>query len=169
LLHPQIPTPYSSSASPKTIYIKASSPFIPAVKRIRNLLSEITKREKQSQAANSKRRKSLEANGRLKSGDVEVAVAEEAARLKGGAEVDSVEEKEKVYLKATGRAIPRALELGVYFQGEGDCVVRVEMGSVKAIDDIEIRGGNVEGQEEEDVPETRIRTVSSVTVSIGLK
>jgi ribonuclease P/MRP protein subunit POP7 len=77
-----------------------------------------------------------------------------------------------VYLKATGRAIPRALELGVGFQGEADCVVRVEMGSVKAIDDIEVKDtGEDEGAEEGgvEVPETRIRTVSSVTVSIGLK
>ena len=79
---------------------------------------------------------------------------------------------EEVYLKATGRAIPRALELGVKFQGEEDCRVRVEMGSVKAIDDVEVRGGDeVEGGEEEadDVPETRIRTLSTVTVCIGLK
>lgn len=79
---------------------------------------------------------------------------------------------EEVYLKATGRAIPRALELGVKFQGEEDCRVRVEMGSVKAIDDVEVRGGGeVEGGEEEadDVPETRIRTLSTVTVCIGLK
>lgn len=114
----------------------------------------------------------MEANGRLQSGDVEVAVAEEAARLKAastGPRADGMGEKEKVYVKATGRAIPRALELGVYFQGEGDCVVKVEMGSVKAIDDIEIHGGDVEEGGGEDVPETRIRTVSSVTVSVGLK
>ena len=73
-----------------------------------------------------------------------------------------------VYLKATGRAIPRALELGVKFQGEEDCVVRVEMGNVRAVDDVEVREG--EGQEgEEEVPETRIRTLSTVTVCIGLR
>jgi ribonuclease P/MRP protein subunit POP7 len=74
-------------------------------------------------------------------------------------------EGEKVYLKATGRAIPRALELGVQFQGEeGEFVVKVEMGNVRAVDDVE-----VVGDVEEDVPETRMRTVSSVTVSIGMK
>lgn len=102
---------------------------------------------------------------------------DEVARQKGGAgSISGGKEGEKVYLKATGRAIPRALELGVQFQGEGDCVVRVEMGSVKAIDDIEVNtkedemeGVGDEGVEEEDIPETRIRTISSVTVSIGLK
>ena len=79
-----------------------------------------------------------------------------------------------VYLKATGRAIPRALELGVKFQGEEDCVVRVEMGNVRAVDDVEVRepaGKDGEGGEgdEEEVPETRIRVLSTVTVCIGLR
>jgi ribonuclease P/MRP protein subunit POP7 len=81
---------------------------------------------------------------------------------------------EMVYLKATGRAIPRALELGVKFQGEEDCVVRVEIGNVRAIDDVEVReaedGDGAEGEdEEEEVPETQIRTLSTVTVCIGLR
>jgi ribonuclease P/MRP protein subunit POP7 len=106
----------------------------------------------------------------LRAGDVEREIVSENA-LAGGA-VGGDGQGEKVYLKATGRAIPRALELGVGFQGEADCVVRVEMGSVKAIDDIEVRDtGEDVGAEEGgvEVPETRIRTVSSVTVSIGLK
>ena len=167
LLHPSLPTPFSSPTSPKTLYITASSPFIPALKRIRKLLAEIAKREKQSGGA--------QANGRLKNGDVERGVADEAARLKGK---DRVSERECVYLKAAGRAIPRALELGVQFRGE--CVVKVEMGSVRVIDDIEVKskiggmGGGGEdaeenGEDEEDVPETRIRTLSSVTVSIRAK
>ena len=85
---------------------------------------------------------------------------DELARRKGGVG------GEKVYIKATGRAIPRALGLGVEFQGEEGCVVRVEMGSVRAVDDVEVIGK--EG-EDEDIPETRIRNVSSVTVSIGLE
>jgi ribonuclease P/MRP protein subunit POP7 len=76
----------------------------------------------------------------------------------------------RVYLKATGRAIPKALSLGVEFQREGEgCVVRVEMGSVRAVDDIEVTDGGDGAEEDGEVPETRIRTVSSVTVSIGLK
>jgi len=105
---------------------------------------------------------------------------------------------EEVFVKATGRAIERALQIGVHFQGESDCRVRVEMGSVQAIDDIAIkrRKGrdvdkdgdqdvdmDVEGSAEssgqkgkkgrkwkdEDIPETRIRTLSSITVAIGLE
>ena len=76
-----------------------------------------------------------------------------------------------MFVKATGRAIERALGVGVHFQGESDCRVRVEMGSVMAVDDIEVRDGEGEGEQvgEEDIPETRIRMVSSVTVAVGLK
>lgn len=143
-----------------------------AVKRVRKLLSEIIQRERQSIAASSQckgrsRGRPLEANGRLAPADVEREIAEQAAKKDG-----AVLGRESVYLKATGRAIPRALEIGVHFQGEEDCGVRVEMGSVSAIDDIEVKEPGEEkqdGDDEEELPETRIRTLSSVTVSIVLK
>ncbi|KAJ4340230.1 hypothetical protein N0V95_007550 [Ascochyta clinopodiicola] len=185
LLHPAIPTPFSSAASPKVLYITASSPFIPTCKRVRALLVQIRKREAQSAASTSalrsrggagkSRNGGLEANGRLEARDVEASIAGAAKEKKGHGQNAGGEE---VFLKATGRAIPRALELGVKFQGEDDCRVRVEMGSVKAIDDVEVkedaevdRKGTVEGEEAEDeeVPETRIRTLSTITVCIGLK
>lgn len=180
LLRPAIPTPFASSEHPKVLYITRTSPFIPTCKRIRALLAQIQKRSTQSTnenrgrgGARSKARGRLEANGRLSAQDVEASIAAEAGRKGKGAGIAS----EEVYLKATGRAIPRALELGVKFQGETDCRVRVEMGSVKAIDDVEVRPSSTEdgegeaGKEEgegEEVPETRIRTLSTVTVCIGL-
>jgi ribonuclease P/MRP protein subunit POP7 len=101
---------------------------------------------------------------------VERGIAEEVRGKEGG------QGGEMVYLKATGRAIPRALEIGVHFQGEQDCTVRVEMGSVCAVDDMEVDGKQgVEGEEggkngeEEEIPETRIRSLSSVTISVELK
>lgn len=105
----------------------------------------------------------------MKNGDVEVRIAEDVAALKTSGNANGGGSGEKVYLKATGRAIPRALELGVQFQGEesGEYVVKVEMGSVRAVDDVEVSGDA--GADEEDVPETRMRNVSSVTVSIGMK
>lgn len=112
----------------------------------------------------------MEANGRLVAGDVERGIVDGVvAAGKGRGKGQSQGEGERVYLKATGRAIPRALEIGVYFQGEEDVEVRVEMGSVKAVDDIEVVGGDDGEEGEGDVPETRIRNVSSVTVSIGFK
>lgn len=149
----------------------ATTPYIPCLKRVRKLLTEITKREKQSAVSKTsrgqrgQRRGYAEPNGRLEAKDVEREIAE-GARAKSGTAGKGGEE---VYLKATGRAIPRALEIGVYFQGEDDCRVKVEMGNVSAIDDIEVRGGTDGVENEEEIPETRIRTLSSVTVSIGLK
>ncbi len=77
----------------------------------------------------------------------------------------SGEAREKVFLKATGRAIPRALSLGVHFQMEESCAVKVEMGNVRAIDDVEVP----DGEDGDEVPETRLRTLSTVTVSIERK
>ncbi|KAF3039099.1 hypothetical protein E8E11_002667 [Didymella keratinophila] len=183
LLHPAIPTPFASAESPKVLYITRTSPFIPTCKRIRSLLTQIAKRSTQSANENrgrgsrGKGRGRLEANGRLSAQDVEASIAAEAAKVKGKS-AGVIGLGEEVYLKATGRAIPRTLELGVKFQGEEDCRVRVEMGSVKAIDDIELtpnleregkgEEGNEEREDEEEVPETRIRTLSTVTVCIGL-
>lgn len=165
------------------------------MKRIRKLLTEIRKRETQSDAArwtNTKRAGNARANGRLDARDVERDIADAVAlkpaggggkgRLGGGQQNT---EREQVYLKATGRAIPRALEIGLHFQADEECRVQVEMGSVSAIDDIEVRGrpgesgereSDIEskgGQKEEEgdqeeIPESRIRTLSSLTVSIGM-
>ena len=115
----------------------------------------------------------MEANGRLDPKDVEASISSSALSRKRSGRGKSAG-TEKVFLKATGRAIPRALELGVKFQGEDDYRVEVEMGSVKAIDDLEVKEnteGGLEGYGEPNVlvPETRIRTLSTVTVCIGLE
>ena len=153
---------------------------MPTLKRIRRLLLEISKRDAQSHTSQAPRRRHqaryrrpLEPNGRLAPADVEREIAEEGR-------VKEHVVGEEVFVKATGRAIERALKVGLYFQNESDCRVRVETGSVTAVDDIEIRtskkqdgGGDGdaagEAAEDEDLPETRLRTVSSVTVAIGLK
>ena len=45
-------------------------------------------------------------------------------------------EPEEVTLKATNKAIERALGLALFFQGQDDCRVRLKTGSVGVIDDI---------------------------------
>ena len=113
---------------------------------------------------------------------------------------------EQVFIKASGKAIPRALEVGNYFQRESDCCVRINIGSMRVIDDIDlddsanngrIEGGNMREMHlngdgagagsdkkitgkntarrdkhwvhDDYVPETRIRTLSVVTLTIGLR
>ncbi|KAF1833780.1 hypothetical protein BDW02DRAFT_569643 [Decorospora gaudefroyi] len=180
LLHPPIPSPFSNAASPKTLYVTASTPYIPTLKRVRKLLAHVSSRENQAACSGNRKTRALRANGRLEAGEVERGIAEEVRRRRlavGDAGGGGGAGGEEIYLKATGRAIPRALEIGVFFQGEVDCRVGVEMGSVCAVDDVSVSsprdGARGEEEEEvlgeEDIPETRMRTLSSVTVSIGLK
>jgi ribonuclease P/MRP protein subunit POP7 len=125
--------------------------------------------------------------------------------VEGVAEADRVGAgAEEVFVKGSGKAIERALEIGVYFQKEADCRVRISIGSVRAIDDIELvvkeeyegkaeaddaaesneamdvdpadgrkkdnaKGKRRKAMRDEDVPETRIRTLSVVTVAISLR
>ncbi|KAF1913707.1 Rpp20 subunit of nuclear RNase MRP and P-domain-containing protein [Ampelomyces quisqualis] len=159
LLHPSPAPPFSSALSPKTIYITPSTPFVPALKRIRALLAQIAHREEDAALQPLYGNKARSA-GALSNRLVERHIAD--ACVGGGKEGG----REKVFLKASGRAIPRALEVGVEMQAEG-CGVRVEMGSVRAVDDVEIVAGVEAG--DEDIPETRLRNVSCVTVSIWAK
>ena len=48
----------------------------------------------------------------------------------------SGKEPEEVILKATNRAIEKALGLGLFFQGQEDVRVRLRTGSLGAVDDI---------------------------------
>ena len=84
-------------------------------------------------------------------------------------------EPEEVVLKATGRAIQNVLGLALFFQGQDDCRVRLRTGTVGVIDDIvesEMPKGleTEEGEEEEEeLPESRVRKASFVEVAITLK
>lgn len=151
---------------------------------MRRLLAETDKRAKQSLAATSRGGRGrgggggrsnggyIEANGKLNAGAVEKGIVDGVREADGriGVGVGGSKGGEQVFLKATGRAIARALEVGVYFQGEGEYRVSVELGSVRAVDDIEITSpvGQQADDADDDVPETRIRTLSSVTVGIGM-
>ncbi|KAF2489021.1 hypothetical protein BU16DRAFT_221015 [Lophium mytilinum] len=125
--HPAIPTPFASADAPKTVYVKHNTPFISTVKRIRGLLLQIEKREIQSLSSG---RKPLDAK------TVEAAIAH--ARENRNAK----REREAVFLKATGRAIDRALHVALYFQEQG-FGLEIETGAVEVVDDVtkEHKGG----------------------------
>ena len=82
-------------------------------------------------------------------------------------------ETEEVVLKATGRAIQNVLGLALFFQGQDDCRVQLRTGTVGVVDDIVESGmprgsENEEGEdEEEELPESRVRKASFVEVSIA--
>ncbi|KAI4196887.1 MAG: hypothetical protein LQ350_006256 [Teloschistes chrysophthalmus] len=211
LLHPPIPSPYTSASQPKIIYISATTPFISAVKRVRKLLDLIQKRStgksKLIDDANAN------ANANAPGNNDKQNLRALAAAVSGGGGADgSKAGKEEVILKATNRAIEKALGLAVFFQGQEDLRVRLRTGSQGVVDDVEVLGGGkrergkgakrkgegkgkgkgkkgeedggeeewggIEGdsrdgmevvEEEEEVPETRIRRVSVLEVGIGLR
>ncbi|KAI4117852.1 MAG: hypothetical protein LQ345_002001 [Seirophora villosa] len=143
LLRPPIPSPFTSAAHPKIVYISTRTPFISAVKRVRKLLAQT-----QARAAQSTRGKQPPdlVNGKGSDGEKlralerSIVAAEEEegeGSGKGG--------KKEVVLKATSRAIERALELGLFFQEQEDLVVRLRTGTAGAVDDVV-----VEEEEEEE-------------------
>ncbi|KAL9637746.1 MAG: hypothetical protein Q9164_002002 [Protoblastenia rupestris] len=166
LLHPPIPSPYTNASHQKVVYISAKTPFISAVKRVRKLLEQIDKR----------------AVGKIDLINVKGSDKQKLKRLGEQVASSKIKESEEVVMKATNRAIERALGLGLYFQGQDDVRVRIRTGSVGAVDDIvavergdgegrvDLEMGGVEdGEEEGELPETRIRHTSSVEVAITLR
>ena len=120
------------------------------MKRVRKLLLEIEKRGTRSLSSTT-------------SNAVGTHNLEDAAEIIRSAGRPRTEE---VVLKGTNRAIDKVLQLGLFFQGQGDVKVRIGTGSVGVVDDIEVEEG---GAEEEEVEETRVRRVSVVEVGVSLK
>jgi ribonuclease P/MRP protein subunit POP7 len=71
---------------------------------------------------------------------------------------------EEVLVKATGKAIEKALQVALHFQAQEDCTVKLRTGSVGAVDDVIAKDGA-----EEEVSETRIRRTSMLEVGISLR
>ncbi|KAK0510236.1 hypothetical protein JMJ35_007630 [Cladonia borealis] len=156
ILRPSIPSPYTGASQQKVIYVSAKTPFISAVKRVRKLLSEIDRR--------STGKIDL-VNGKGNEKQKLMALREKTMSMGKGKEVEAV------VLKGTNRAIEKVLELGLYFQGQDDCMVRLRTGSVSVVDDIvqEEEEGGVEEGEGEELPESRVRKISVVEVAVTLK
>ncbi|OCL14256.1 hypothetical protein AOQ84DRAFT_359066 [Glonium stellatum] len=179
LLHPAIPTPFTSSAFQKVVYVKHKTPFIPIIKRVRHLLSKAEDRDTQSLLP---RKTPLDAK------TIEAAIAEGQGEKKG--------KREEIFVKASGRAIERALQVALFFQQQSDCRVRISTGTADAIDDIIVKltkgeislpsdgkdsaqnNKNRQNQghkrkradeKEVELPEARIRHTNVIEVAISLR
>lgn len=123
------------------------------MKRVEKLLHLADKRLVQSATANAgKGRRGVK---RKRGGDEDeiLGIAEEVERAKSqkrrkgagdgaGGDDESNAAGEEVVLKGTGKAIHRVLELALWFQQrEQEYTVRLETGTVGAIDDISIEDG----------------------------
>lgn len=138
-----------------------------AVKRVQKLLLHAEKRSAQSASAQvSSSRPKYSAAGNDEISDIEKVAAVMAANK---------HERDEVILKATGKAIAKALSLGVWFQQREEYAVRIETGTVGAIDDIvapEDNAGEEEDQNmkddgEEEMPESRIRYASTIQIFVS--
>ena len=85
--------------------------------------------------------------------------------------VGKKKDPEAVVLKGTNRAIEKVLGLGLYFQKQDDCMVRLRTGSLGVVDDIvqEEEEGGEEDVVGGEVPESRVRKISVVEVAVTLK
>jgi ribonuclease P/MRP protein subunit POP7 len=121
LLHPPIASPHSARSTQKVVYISSNTPFISAVKRVRKLLNAIDKRDTSKADPLGEGKESVSRKGKR--------------------------EAEEVSLKATAKAIEKALNLAIFFQGQEDCRVRIKTGSVGVVDDIiETKRGTKQGE-----------------------
>ena len=159
LLRPPIPSPYAGASFPKVVYIRAKTPIGSITKRVTKLLHEIENRASQS---------SLTKAGRGRDDPI-LIVARAAADRNGGS-------GEEVMLKASGKAIPKAMQAAGYFSKMDGYTVRLGTASVIAVDDIDVSdasgaddGTNKDEGEENAVPETRVRQVSVLEVAVGLR
>ncbi|KAI4763734.1 hypothetical protein E4T52_10676 [Aureobasidium sp. EXF-3400] len=167
LLRPPIPSQYASSQHPKIIYISTKTPFMSAVKRVQKLLLQVEKRSAQSASAQvSSSRPKYSASGNDEILDIERVAAVMAANK---------HERDEIILKATGKAIAKALSLGVWFDEKIEYAVRIETGTVGTIDDIllpedaaaEDEDQTMKDGGEDEIPESRIRYASTIQIFVS--
>ena len=131
IIHAPIASPFAGRGVQKVVYISSKTPFMSAVKRAKRLLHEIEKRAMQD----------VKLIGRGERAGMQ-RLAESRERL--------AKEGEEVLVKASGRAMAKALRVGEWFrtkETEMECKVEVRTGSVSVVDDV------VELEEEEEESE----------------
>ena len=147
LFRPSIPSPYSGRQNQKIVYISSKTPFVSAVKRVRRLLYLAEKRDLQAQisAAASTSTASRPAGAYGRGGSTikgkpgnEFAALDALNSVNARYGAGGKRKPEEVLIKATGKAIEKAMNMALFFQQQKDCAVVVRTGSVHAIDDIEV-------------------------------
>lgn len=157
-----------------------------AVSQVERALSQVEKRAQQSTTAllkNESRQKKRKF-GQFAGAEDDVDIGEVARRL-AQEKKDTAREgdlgREEVVVRATGKAIEKALRVAAWFLKKEGYGVQVKTGSVAAIDDIEVKEGDddpvggVDGvrkeatdmaETQEQIPETRIRHASTVQIAV---
>ncbi|KAJ6259252.1 hypothetical protein Dda_6151 [Drechslerella dactyloides] len=110
------------SADPKIVYVSSKSPFVSTVKRVRKAL-EVFQNQSKIAVAGGRQRRAFQRKHQP-----------ERAPASGDLLRDDM--NKYVTIKATGRAIEKALALGLYFQGQKDTAVEIRTGTVECTDDV---------------------------------
>ncbi|KAL5360947.1 Rpp20 subunit of nuclear RNase MRP and P-domain-containing protein [Aspergillus floccosus] len=117
--HAPVASPYAGASVPKIVYVSTSSPFMSAVKRVQKLLRQAEKRATASVDLSNPKKRDQQKLSQIARGQDELRT-------------------EAVFVKATGRAIEKALSVGRWFEQRADeYAVRVKTGSVLVVDDVE--------------------------------
>jgi ribonuclease P/MRP protein subunit POP7 len=161
LLRPPITSQYASSQHSKVIYISTKTPFMSAIKRVQKLLLQAEKRSAQSASdqVSSRPKYSVSSND-------EITDIERVATIMAAEKHD----QDEIVLKATGKAIAKALSLALWFDEKVEYNIRIETGTVGAIDDIvapEDEDQNMKEDGQEDIPESRIRYASTIQIFVS--
>jgi ribonuclease P/MRP protein subunit POP7 len=159
LLHPAIASARTSAQTQKIIYISSTSPFISTIKRIRKYLSQIEARASASNPINLSRNGPGKVLKDIEAGIVNGKGSGERGKGDNGVGGKGVRDEE-VIVKATGKAIERCLQVGLWATQQEDLRVEVRTGSVGAVDDVVEEGGEVE---------SRVRRVSCLEVRVRLR
>jgi ribonuclease P/MRP protein subunit POP7 len=138
-----------------------------AIKRVQKLLLQAEKRSAQSAADQVSSRPKYS----VSSTNDEITDIERVAAIMA----EDKHDRDEIILKATGKAIAKALSLGVWFEEKGEYSVRIETGTVGAIDDIvapEDGGAEDEDKDmkegaDEEIPESRIRYASTIQIFVS--
>ncbi|PKX98152.1 ribonuclease P subunit p20 family protein [Aspergillus novofumigatus IBT 16806] len=104
--------PYAGASVPKIVYVSTKSPFMSAVKRVEKLLRQAEKRATAAVNLSSSKRTDRQKLAEVARGQEQLS-------------------KEEVFVKATGRAIEKALSVGRWFEERGTSI------RVLVVDDIE--------------------------------
>lgn len=114
--HAPVASPYAGPSVPKIVYVSSKTPFMSAVKRVQKLLRQAEKR----------------ATAGISLEDTQKTEQQKLAELTKAADT-----REEVFVKATGKAIEKSLNVGKWFEEkEAEYTVRVTTGSVLVVDDV---------------------------------
>jgi ribonuclease P/MRP protein subunit POP7 len=133
ILHAPIASPYAGKDVQKVVYMSSRTPFMSTVKRVKKLLHQVEKRATQH---------------------VKLVKRGDRHEMRNLAEASDkiAREREAVLVKASGKAITRALKIGEWFSDkEKDiaCTVEIRSGNVSVVDDIVSVKQEEESEEEE--------------------